>query len=312
MKKIFSLLLAGSLVFGISAIANAQPPEPAPAALNNQHWKRSPEETIGQFLNACSSGALPFITDLVEGVNLNNPSSPAIQKAVNASLGNFVLDAENIKTSPDGQNPGLITATFTLDFRDYAMGFRIQQNDSVQLKRHFIRAGIAGADNEYWSIVPGNPQKYFYSTNDQRSGFTEKLATLIAYPKQMLPQIYLHQSEVQLKQLGLAFVMFTQDYNERIDVTQEDFKKRLTPYMKNASIFTAPDDPLGTTSFNINPNIVGLPMSAFTDVDDTVAFYLGKDQKLDFRYDGLSPVCFLDGHVEAVTPEEAKNLQWKP
>jgi len=42
-----------------------------------------------------------------------------------------------------------------------------------------------------------------------------------------------------------------------------------------------------------------------------VSIYQGHDQKLDFKYDGHSVVGFMDGHVKAVTPEEAKNLRWK-
>lgn len=53
-------------------------------------------------------------------------------------------------------------------------------------------------------------------------------------------------------------------------------------------------------------------MAAFNSPSSIVAFYLGHDQKLDFRFGGLTPVCFMDGHVKDVTPEEAKSLQWKP
>jgi prepilin-type processing-associated H-X9-DG protein len=53
-------------------------------------------------------------------------------------------------------------------------------------------------------------------------------------------------------------------------------------------------------------------MADIKNVPTLVALYLGRDQKLDFRYGGLSPVCFVDGHVKAVTPEEAKSLRWEP
>ena len=93
---------------------------------------------------------------------------------------------------------------------------------------------------------------------------------------------------------------------------QQNFRKKLTPYLKNDLVFTAPGDPAGTTSYDVNANVVGLSLADFTAPSETIAFYQGHDQKLDFRYGGLSPVCFMDGHVKAVTPEEAKTLRWAP
>jgi hypothetical protein len=316
MKKVFSLLLAGGLVFGVSTIAKAQPPQGYVVPQYGQQ-ARSPEETIRQFL---SSGGLAFFTDLVEthqDTNIPRPDDPNGPKpeydaTIAASVGHFVLDAENIKTIQNIHNSNVVTASFTLDFHDPAMGFQMKQNDSVQLKRHFIHAGKTGVDNEYWSIIPGDPQKYFASNDNRRSGFTEKLATLVAYPGQIFPQIFLRRSEFQLKQLGAGLKMFVWDYDNRINLTQQNFKESLTPYVDSPDFFTAPGDSADTTSFNINPNIVGLPISAITDRKNTIAFYLGKNQKLDFRYDNLSPVCFMDGHVKAVTREEAKSLRWKP
>jgi hypothetical protein len=43
-----------------------------------------------------------------------------------------------------------------------------------------------------------------------------------------------------------------------------------------------------------------------------VAFYEGENQTLDFRHDGHAHVGFATGHVEAVTPQQAKTLRWKP
>jgi len=317
MRKVFSLLLAGSLVFGTSTIAKAQPPEGYTVPPLGQQV-RSPQETIRRFLN--TGGGLAFFTDLVEMKDdpnvppMDDPNGPKYEYyvALGASLGQFELDAKNIKISPDIHNPDLITASFTLYFHDPSMGFQVKQSDSVQLKRHFIHPGKTGVDNEYWSIIPGDPKKYFDSNNGPRSGFIEKLATLTAYPGQIFPQIFLRRSEFQLKQLGAGLLMFSWDYDNLIDLTQQNFKEKLKIYINSPDFFTAPDSPPGTTDFEINPNIAGLRMSTFTDRKDTVAFYLGHDQKLNFRYDGMSAVCFMDGHVEAISPERAKSLRWKP
>ena len=316
MEKIFSLVLAGCLVFGVSAIAKAQPPEPL-VQLPPKHFPRSPENTTQGFIR--DSGNLgAYYSDYVEGYDPGNPALQEILQEINGiikqDIGKFVLTAKDITIVPNPQNSDLATADFTLEFSDAVLGLRLAQKDSVQLKRHPIPNNEAGGKNEYWSILPGDPQNYFksFETVEDKTGFTERLATLLAYPKQMLPKIHLQQSELQLKQLGLALMMFSQDYNNQLVFTPQDYMEKLTPYVKNKAVFTAPDENSREISYGVNPNIAGLKLTGSLDYGDIVAFYLGKDQKLDFRYDGLSPVCFLDGHVEAVTPEEAKNLQWKP
>jgi len=315
MKKIYQVLLSSSLVFSVSTIAKAQPPEPTEPAIQLPplHYSRTSEDTVQRFISESAMGNATYPNDYVEGVDNSNAALPQIGGIRKLDLGNFVLAARDITISPNPQSPDLVTANFTLEFSDDALGLKLAQKDSVELKRHLIPNNKQEGKNEYWSIVPGDPQKYFEdNSSPEKSGFTERLATLFAYSKEMLPKIHLQQSELQLKQLGLALMMFSQDYAEQLVFTQENYVEKLTPYLKNKTIFVAPGTNADATNFTINPNIAGLKLTQDLDYEDTVAFYLGKDQKLDFRYDGLSPVCFLDGHVEAISPEEAKNLEWQP
>lgn len=315
MKKVTQLLLAGSLVFAGATAAKAQPPGPIIPKFQ-QPIPRTPETTIQEFVD-WMSGLYIFQNDYVEGINKDNPEPVEIDKMLQQDIGQLALTAKNINISPDPQNADLVRANYILEFSDDALGIHLTQNDNIELKRHLTPNNDFGDGNEYWSIIPGNPQTYFESSpNDIPApggqGFTAHMATLAAYPQVMLPKIHLRQSEMQLKQLGLALMQFSQDYNERLDFTQQNFKEKLTPYLKNVSIFTAPGDLPGTSSYDVNLNILGLNLAAFTSPSDTVAFYLGHNQQLDFRYGGHAPVCFMDGHVEAITPDGAKNLRWKP
>ena len=53
-------------------------------------------------------------------------------------------------------------------------------------------------------------------------------------------------------------------------------------------------------------------MHEMQNTAQTVMFYEGQNETPIFRYDGRAAICFADGHVTLVTPDEAKSLIWKP
>jgi len=311
MKQRHSLFLVSILIFFASATAKAQPPEAAPIEYPSQHFLNN---TISDFYRSFNIRNGNFVSMNVEGQKPDNEALGEICHLIAARLGNFNVGSTGATYQINPQNPNLITVNFTLKFDDYGLNFHIAQADSVELKRY------ASNNATQWLIVPGDPQKYFDTpiidlhakANQPISGITENIATLVAFPEELLPAVHLHQSMVQLKAIGLAMMYFLQDYDEHLDFTPQNFREKLKGYTRNESVFTAPGDPAGTTSYDVNANVVGLSLADFTSPSETVAFYLGHDQKLDFRYDGLSAVCFMDGHVKAVSPEQAKNLRWEP
>jgi len=307
----YSLLLASSLVIGVSAMAKAQPPEPVSIEYPSQNFLN---DIIYDFYRSFNIRDGNLASIHVEGQATDSRGLDEICSIIAARLGDISVVPTDARYIIDPQNPNLITVNFTLKFNYNGLNFHIAQADRVVLKRHDAHNGVQ------WLIVPGDPQKYFNSplvglpakADQSISGITENIATLVAFPEKLLPVVHLRQSMVQLKTIGLAMMYFLQDYDERLDFDQQNFRKKLTPYLKNDLVFTAPSDSAGTTSYDVNTNVVGLSLADFTSPSETVAFYMGHDQKLDFRYGGLSPVCFMDGHVEAVSPEEAKNLRWTP
>ena len=101
-----------------------------------------------------------------------------------------------------------------------------------------------------------------------------------------------------LKQLGLATLMYVQDYNETFPPMQsfEEIKKLLMPYVKNESVFYLP----GTkTPYSFNPllnkhRFLTIPMPA-----KLVLFYEPHP-----RPDGSVAAVFADGHVTVLTRSE--------
>jgi hypothetical protein len=304
MKKIYILSLI-FLTFTLTAIAKAQPPELTQNGL-------SPEDSVNTFLYDCSSGAIIPAAFMVQGADQKNPALASFGTEISESFGKFVLGARNFKITIDPQNSRKVKADFILEFHD-EIGHGLAQADSASLQQK-EESGFT-----YWQIIPGDPKVYEeqYYLGDknmppQTCGLTTRLATEIAYPGQIQFQYHLGKSISQLKQLGLALMQFAQDYHKRLNFDQQNFREKLMPYLKEDTVFTAPGDPAGTVSYQMNPSIAGLNFTDIKDPQTLVAFYLGEDQTLDFKFSGYSVVSFMDGHVKAVTPEEAKQLRWKP
>jgi hypothetical protein len=126
----------------------------------------------------------------------------------------------------------------------------------------------------------------------------------------MLEQIKQRECAKQIKQLTLGVMQFVQDYNEQFAFTEKTLKEKLTPYLRDSAVWTAPGDAVGTQSFSFNPRLFGATTRNLR-WNETVIFYMGKDQQLDFRFNGKALVGFMSG-VDFVDKEQSKNLRWEP
>jgi len=308
----YPLLLAGSLIFSVSIIANAQPPTP-PSQLPSVFdyscpGGQTPELAVEKFFD--NSWSPEAAAKFVEGADADSPALKELSQIIRDHLGKFQLGAIDIKTSIDPKNPDLATAEFTLVLSD-ELGHAIMQPDSISLDKH------TSPKCTYWMIVPGKPElpkDSYYMTGHltKMSGMTLRLATEIAHPQEMLTLFHLHQSESNVKQIMLGIFMYVQDTDNQINLTPQNYKYELMPYLKSNILFTAPGDVVGTVSYDINSNLAGANDLTIKNPHTLVALYQGHDQKLDFKYGDNSVVGFADGHVEAVTREQAKSLRWKP
>lgn len=249
------------------------------------------------------------LANYVDGADRDNPDWKIVSEAIAYDFRLLQLSFRDFKVTRDVADKDIYHTEFKLILADRIFKFGMANIEHLTMKRYVGKEG-----GEYWQIVPQkliyNPRQGPFSFGD--IGVIEQLASMATYPKAALPALNIQYNISKLKQIGLTLAMFTQDYNDKIDLTPQNYVQKLMPYvMKRESLFTAKEDAPGTVSFQINSNISGLKTTGIRNLSKTVAFYLGHDQKLDFRYGGLSLVCFADGHVKAVDREEAKSLRWK-
>jgi protocatechuate 3,4-dioxygenase beta subunit len=305
------------------------------AKLNPIENVDSPQEMIKAFIkelkqSPCNCDTFHYYSaDHVMGANCKDQALASIAKQAAEELSQVNIEATDFEIVPDMHHADRASVGFTMIFSNDAQGYELKQKNIIDIQL------ITDAKGQQWKIIPQSPDFYladFYSNNlpPAKSTFITYWASLVAHPREMQNGFYLYKSEMQLEKLGKALFMCVQDYDEKFPFTPEEFRERVLPYADDESLFTAPGDAAGFTSYSINANIKGLNLEGMgmqshfgsniifnTSSPDIpsphtlVAIYLGHDQKLDFKYGGYSVVCFMDGHVEKVTREQAKKLRWK-
>lgn len=312
MQKKSLLIAATSLMVAFSSLALAQPPAAAPQLPPIFDYTcpggQTPELAIEKFFDNSWSPAAA--ARMVEGADPQSPALKEFSRTIRDHLGQFQIAPLNITIAFDPKNPDSATAQYELVLYD-ELGHTIMQDDGVTLKKHVSRTCT------YWMILPGQPEDVdntFYRNGKptKESGMTTLLATEIAYPEKMQTQFHLSKSENNVKQISLGLMQYVEDYDQQIHLNPQNYEDGLMPYIQSEALFTAPGDAPGTVSYDINPNLEGLNVQSIQKPSELVAIYQGHNQKLDFKYNGYSVVGFMDGHVKAVSAEEAKNLRWKP
>jgi hypothetical protein len=101
-----------------------------------------------------------------------------------------------------------------------------------------------------------------------------------------------------MKQLGLALMMYSQDYDEVLPPLRDaaTLKKVLLPYVRNEDVFKSP----GTGQpFLPNSRLSGRPLRKIPSPATTVALYSAVPEPTGGRI-----LCFVDGHAKAVGARE--------
>jgi hypothetical protein len=106
-----------------------------------------------------------------------------------------------------------------------------------------------------------------------------------------------------LKQMGLALMMYVQDYDEVFPPMKDPatVKKLLMPYVKNESVFV---DPISKKPYQPNPILSRKKMAHIASPASFVAIY-----ETEPAADGTRGVCFLDGRVKRVPESEWPQLK---
>jgi prepilin-type processing-associated H-X9-DG protein len=166
-----------------------------------------------------------------------------------------------------------------------------------------IRAGWAGT----WGIVTGAPETVLAELS-YKPLTLQQIALFCKQPPGIVPYIRAWESRRRIGSLGLAVRQFQQDHEVVFAFDSIYLEAALRPYMVTTQYFTIP----GTDEkYQFNSNLSNTADDGL-EPHTTVMFYEGKDQQLDFRYNGKSAVCFADGHTELVDAERARSLRWKP
>jgi prepilin-type processing-associated H-X9-DG protein len=106
----------------------------------------------------------------------------------------------------------------------------------------------------------------------------------------------------------LKYVIANQD---RFNFDANTWKTAVSPYVADPNAFNCPVVHSGE-AYSFNSALFGANSMAVTEPANTVMIYEGKDQKLDFRHEGMAVVAYVDGHVRAISEYSAQKLKWTP
>ena len=173
-----------------------------------------------------------------------------------------------------------VNLTATTPFANYGWEFAPPTVTPLALKEKFY---ALGADN-FWANVA-----YHLAPTQVELSLSERALA-------------------KLRQLAISAQWLAQEHGDRYELAP-DYMKALTPYVQNFLIFQVPD---AREFYTVNSAIVGLSSQQIAAPQNTVLFYDGIGEQLNFRYDNRAALCFVDGHAALVSPDEAKNLIWKP
>lgn len=120
--------------------------------------------------------------------------------------------------------------------------------------------------------------------------------------------------ESNVQQIDLALMQYTQDNNEKFPPSAAGYKDAI--YVKEEKIFHCPADAPGAESYSFNSKLQGISLKKINAPTNTVAVYEGRNQTLDFRHEhtggNVAVVGFVDGHVQAISQNQAQHLRWNP
>lgn len=189
-------------------------------------------------------------------------------------------------------------------------GWERERQEVVQFKS---APSLFFADEILWQIVPPEAPPSPLTTNfenPQNSDFWNTVAYHLSQkqlPSQ--PGSVAERSIHNLKELGLGAIQFSEDYKGRFAFVRHYLIEALTQYTINPNVFQVPET---NEIYTFNEKLSDANTNKIRFSTQTVLFYEGQNEKPIFRHDGKAAICFADGHVALVTPDEAQKLIWKP
>jgi hypothetical protein len=178
-------------------------------------------------------------------------------------------------------------------------------------------------EEKTWQIVA--PDLEPQAEKDGQPPLLQFFAFKIAQKPVLEKNLSAPKSLANLEKLGEAALSVAQDFDGQLAFAPEYVQPALYQSVNDQSAFFVPGT-YETYTFNGNLSgryikgedtqaeqlIGGPPVPYLNNTEKIVMFYEGRDQKPVFRYDGKAAICFADGKVALVSPDEAKTLIWNP
>jgi prepilin-type processing-associated H-X9-DG protein len=294
MKRL--LILCGLLLCCAPVFANEAEPKPQP-----KQFHMEPNATLSGLVVAFNSGELNWLADYVLDAPKESRERETLSKIWKNQRGMWELGIRNPKIKTEGD---AATAKFETVLVHPFLGVQFSGEEELKLRR---RKTEWGSD---WAALPLESDNF--TPREKTIGALQRAIDMAAFPARALKaaraQVTLHN----MKLLGLGIVQFVQDYDEKFDnITNDNFKERLKPYVQDNEIFRAPELDAEVGYF-FNPSLTNKSLAELEEPAQTVMLFESVDGKLLFRHDERAAVAFADGHVKLITRDEAKNLRWKP
>lgn len=111
------------------------------------------------------------------------------------------------------------------------------------------------------------------------------------------------------EQLSFCLDIYLADFDGQYPA--KDWKWALARYRPN-------DEVLGFTNdgkrydYAFNENLYKVSRKKVKKASETVLFYVGKPDQLNYMLDGSTVVVYVDGHARVISKEQSKKLIWTP
>lgn len=245
----------------------------------------TPEATVNGMIDALNARDWKGVFSRFEGANVDQVA-PAIQKMLppGAQMPKLTIKITSLTITGD-----TATGPVSLGFQ---MGTQAPttQEDEVHLHR----------TNGDWKIVDGKSLQSIFT----QFGKIARDPSLMTKARDGAKRTVILS---HMKQLALAMIMYTTDYDDKVSLTQASLKAKLLPYLKIDKVWLDADGkPLDV---RINPALVGKKLTAVSKPDLCVMLSIGPKAKLQY-FDDKTPIAFVDGHVKYLTKDAIAGIKW--
>ena len=251
---------------------------------------QTPTDTVNKFLAAWNRRDVDSMTALIKSGKI----SPSLRASINSDHSTWP------KFSISDVHEKVSDSTATVSYVLAAGGAPGTPTPSPRNES----ANLVKSGSEWLIVGPASPPS--------GDALIPGLAYLFTHPDNNIALDAARQTAClsNLKQISLGLLMFATDYDDVLKFKPDKYKASITPYIRNADVFTCPLDPKGTVSYSFNAKLAGISMSKIAKPAETVLAYEGKNGVLNFRHKGRATVAFADGHVKVIDKEMAKKLIW--